>query len=82
VLGVAAPGQKKRWNVIGVRRQEVRGRKLTLDDAQVMRIRAALATGATIRALAKRFGVSTTTIKGAAVGRGAYGGVETQRGGA
>ncbi len=59
--------------MIGVRRQEVRGRKLTLDDAQVMRIRAALATGATIRALAKRFGVSTTTIKGAAVGRGAYG---------
>ena len=75
VLGVAAPSRNQRWDVIGIRRQEVRGRKLTLDDAQVMRIRAALATGTTIRALAKRFGVSTTTIKGAAVGRGAYGGV-------
>jgi transposase len=60
--------------VTGIRRRKIRGHKLTLDDAQVMRIRAALASGATTRALAKRFGVSTTTIKGAAIGRGAYGG--------
>lgn len=57
---------------MSVRRQEVRGKKLKLDDAQVLRIRAALENGATIKALAQRFGVSTTTIKGAAVGRGAY----------
>jgi hypothetical protein len=63
--------------VTGIRRRKIRGHKLTLDDAQVMRIRAALASGATTRALAKRFGVSTTTIKGAAIGRGAYGEVVT-----
>jgi hypothetical protein len=64
--------------VRGVLRREVRGRKLTLDDAQVLRIRAALANGALIKDLAKRFGVSTTTIKGAAVGRGAYGDVKAK----
>ncbi len=62
--------------VSGVRRQRVRGRLLKLTDEQVERVRKALDSGATIVSLAKRFGVSTTTIKGAAVGRGAYGEVE------
>jgi transposase len=52
----------------------VRGRLLKLTDAQVDRVLTALAAGVTIASLAKRFGVSTTTIRGAARGRGAYGG--------